>query len=150
VLGCLLPLFACVLLSGGGYLAFRAGIITPNQVLNVVGLGPASFEINNLRDDTITVSFTQLDAPKDSSPNRSSVTLKSFDVRSRQISDPGRYRIDFTASAGGASLGTCTLTIRGGAKYQFVALPARILINMPDSPPARSADLTVSTSSLCR
>ncbi len=120
------------------------------MVLSLVGLGPASFEINNLRDETITVSFTQLDPAKDSSPNRSSVTLKAFDVLSLQIATAGRYRVDFTPSAGGASLGTCTMSIKGSARYQFVALPARILINTPDSPPSRGSDLTVSTSSLCR
>lgn len=150
LLGCLLPLVLCLFVSAGGFLAYRGGLINPNMLLNLVGLGPADITVENLRDDGVRVLITQVDVAKDSSPTTASLSLKAFEVRGHRISNAGRYRIDFKADPGGAGLGSCLLTVKSGATYQFVALPAAILINRVNDPVSTGRDLNVATSSLCR
>jgi len=123
--------------------------LTLNNLLNVVGLGPGSIEVDNFRDDKIEVNITQLEPPADSSSIKLSLRLGAFDVRSDTISQPGKYRVDFSTDKG-AKLGTCTLNVRSGDHYQFVALPERIAINRVNNPSSVGADFVVETSSLCR
>ncbi len=150
LLGCLLPLVLCLFVSAGGFLAYQGGLITPNMLLNLVGLGPADIEVDNFRDDGVRVSILELDPPKDSSASQSSLSLKAFEVRGRRIDRTGRYRIEFRSDPGGASLGTCVLTAKSGAKYQFVALPSSIIINRVNDPVSVGRDLNIATSALCR
>ena len=58
----------CVLSVGGGFWAYQSGAFTLNNLLNLVGLGPGSIEVDNFRDDKIEVKITQLEPAKDSSP----------------------------------------------------------------------------------
>lgn len=150
LLGCLLPLVLCLFVSAGGFLAYRGGLITPAMLLNLVGLGPADVTVENLRDDGVRVLIVQVDVAKDSSPTTASLSLKAFEVRGYRITNAGRYRIEFRADPSGAGLGTCLLTVKSGATYQFVALPSAILINRVNDPVSIGRDLNVATSTLCR
>ncbi|MGH2619702.1 MAG: FHA domain-containing protein, partial [Anaerolineales bacterium] len=60
--GCLVLILAGCGAGVGGYLAYRGGMLTPEMVLGLVGLGPAEIEVDNFRDDTVYVSIVQLDA----------------------------------------------------------------------------------------
>jgi hypothetical protein len=145
----LLIIVLIVLLGGGGFLAFRSGALTVNTLLHLVGLGPAQIEVNNFRDDHLQVSITPASASQTSTPSGDTLSLNAFDINSYRVTNPGKYRVDF-ATSDGATLGTCTLNLRGGDHYQFVALPEKIIVNRVNDPPTVGTDLILETSSFCR
>lgn len=148
--GCLAAVVSCGVLGLGGWLAYRAGLITPEKLMNLVGLGPADIEVDNLREDSIAVSIEQLDVPADSVGVSTSWEMSAFDIRAWRAADPGRYQFSFGTADGLGDLGVCTLTLRSGDRYQFAALPEVIVVSRAGHPPAEGADLIVSTSALCR
>ena len=150
LVGCLGLILAGCAAGVGGYLAYQGGLLTPEMVLGLVGLGPADLEVDNFREDLVSVSITQLDAPSESLPLEVALELNPLDVRTYRVQNPGQYRIDFATATGAADLGSCTLDLRSGDHYQFVALPERIVINRVDDPVSVGTDLIVSSSTLCR
>ncbi len=148
--GCVVLVFVCLLSVGGGFLAYQSGAFTLNNLLKIVGLGPGSIEVDNFRDDKIDVKIVQLEPPKDSSPIQMSLRLSAFDIGSKTIAQPGKYRVDFSTVDKNAKLGTCTLNVRSGDQYQFVMLPERIAVNRVNNPSSVGSDFVVETSSLCR
>ena len=148
--GCLVLILGGCAAGVGGYLAYQGGMLTPDMLLGLVGLGPAAIEVDNFRDDRVYVSIIQLDAPVNSTPLGASLDLNAFDIRTYRVGQPGQYQIDFGSSSGAADLGSCSLNVRSGDQYQFVTLPERIVINRIDNPVSVGTDLIVSTSSLCR
>jgi|GEM_PF-2670370 len=150
VAGCLVTLLGCGVISGGGVLAYMGGLITPNMLLNLVGLGPADIEVDNFRDDTIEVTILQLEVKQDKTPTQDSLEIEAFDIRTSRVQQPGRYQVDFGTTSGAADLGTCILTLRSGDLYQFVALPDKIVVNRVNHPPDNGRDLIVETSTLCQ
>ena len=148
--GCLVLILACLVTAGGGYLAYRNGLITANTFLNLAGLGPADIEFDNFRDDTLEVTILQLDVAQDQTPSQGSVEIASFDIHNYHVSSPGRYRVDFGLSYGADDLGSCTLTLKSGDQYQFVTLPERIAVNRANRPSKNGPDFVVETSALCR
>jgi hypothetical protein len=147
--GCLILILLLIVIIGGGYFALKSGTLKLTQVLNIVGLGPAQLEVDNFRDDAIKVSIKQLDVAKDSS-YPSVLDVKAFEIRLYKIPSRGRYHVSFGSAAGGTDLGTCTLGVRGGDQYQFVALPNRIVVNYKNQPSSAGSDFVIATSSLCR
>jgi len=148
LVGCLVLGLGGVVLAVGGFVAYQSGLLTVDSALNLIGLGPADVEVDNFRDDTIQVAIVQLDAPADSLPMEVSLEINPFDIRTYRLQNPGRYRMDF--NAGAADLGTCTLNVKSGDEFQFVALPDGIVINPVDDPVSVGSDLVVATSALCR
>lgn len=152
--GCLGLILVILILGVGGYLAFRSGALTPANLLstamNIAGLGPASIEVDNFRDDAIQAEIQQVEVAKDASAASGSLQLNPYDIKVYQSQGPGRYRVEFIGGTGGVSLGGCTLTLKGGDKYQFVALPDRIAVNRVNNPSAVGTDFVIETSSLCR
>ena len=148
--GCLVLILGGCAAGVGGYLAYQGGMLTPDMLLGLVGLGPAAIEVDNFRDDSVYVSIVQLDGPVDSTPLGTSLDLNAFDIRTYRVGQPGQYQIDFGSSSGAADLGSCSLNVRSGDQYQFVALPEMLVINQVDDPVTIGSDLIVSTSSLCR
>ncbi|MBI5051974.1 MAG: hypothetical protein HZB52_01750 [Chloroflexi bacterium] len=148
--GCVVVMLLCVLSVGGGFWAYQSGAFTLNNLLNVVGLGPGNIEVDNFRDDKIEVKITQLEPPKDSSPIQSSFRLSAFDVRSYTVSQPGKYRVEFSTVDKNIKLGACILNVRSGDQYQLVLLPERIVVNRANNPSSVGKDFVVETSSLCR
>lgn len=148
--GCLALILLLLVGGGGGYLAFQTGMITPATLLNLVGMGPGYIEVNNFRDDAIQVTIRQMDVAKDSTAISSGLNLKAFDVNSHRVENPGRYRVEFRATRGGADLGNCALTIRSGDQYQFVATPEQLIVNRANNPASVGTDLIVASSKFCR
>ncbi len=147
---CLILIALLVIVAVGGFLAYQSGALTPAMLLNLVGLGPGDIEVDNFRDDGIQVSIKQIDPSKDSAPLQRSLSLNAFDVKSYRVQNPGRYLVEFRATRGNASLGACTLSVRSGDAYQFVALPERIAVNRANNPSSVGTDFVIQTSSLCR
>lgn len=148
--GCLALILLLLVGGGGGYLAFQNGMITPATLLNLVGMGPGYIEVNNFRDDAIQVTIRQMDVAKDSTAISSGLNLKAFDINSHRVENPGRYRVEFRATRGGADLGNCALTIRSGDQYQFVATPEQLIVNRANNPASVGTDLIVASSKFCR
>jgi|GEM_PF-1090679 len=151
--GCLIVCLVLIALVAsvavGGFLAYQSGALTPATLLNLVGLGPGDIEVDNFRDDAIQVSIRQVEVAPDAAPASGALSLDPFDIKSYRAQNPGRYRVEFALKQGG-TLGTCTLTVKSGDRYQFVALPARIAVNRANNPSSVGTDFVVQTSSLCR
>jgi hypothetical protein len=149
--GCLLPLVLVLLLAVGGFVAFQQGLVTKDGLLNILGMGPGSVEIDNFRNETVYVTLTPLDTSKGSTPAAAATLLLSpFDIASRRIESPGRFRVDFGTSRGGANLGTCSLTVKSGDQYQFVSLADKVIVNRTNNPASSGRDFVIGTSALCR
>lgn len=146
--GCLALVLLVLVCGIGGYWAVQSGALTPANLLNLVGLGPADIEVDNFRDDRIGVRVTQTDSGKDPVPLGDFV-LSAFDVQAFRIPQPGKVRVEFV-TASRASIAVCNLSVRSGDRYQFVALPDKIVVNRVNSPPTVGRDLILATSSLCR
>ena len=147
--GCLVLLVLLVACVGGAYFAVRSGALTTATFLNLAGLGPARIEVDNFRDDAISVNFLQTDAAKGSTPVQGSIQLNAFDVKTFHTPNAAKFRLDFATTVG-RNVGSCNLTVRSGDEIQFVALPDKILVNRVNSPPQSGADLVLQSSSLCR
>jgi hypothetical protein len=86
----------------------------------------------------------------DVNANASSLEVGSLEIYNWHVQQPGHYRVDFSVTSGGDELGTCTLNLKSGDQYQFVALPERIVVNRANRPSDSGPDFVVETSSLCR
>lgn len=148
--GCLAVIALVVCAAVLGFVGFQSGMLTPNTLLNLAGLGPATIEVTNFRDDPIQVSVTAPRASDESAPARTDLDLNAFDIKSTQTSNAGKYLVEFRAPQGAGALGICNLTVRGGDQFQFVVLPERIVVNRVNSPPAVGRDLIITTSQYCR
>ncbi len=147
--GCLAVVVLALIAGVGVYVGFQNGMITRTTVLNLVGLGPGDIEVDNFRDDAIQVNIQQIAASQDSTPSPSALSLNAFDIKSFRAQNPGKYRVDFALKKGGG-LGTCSLNIKSGDHYQFVALPGGILVNRSNNSSSVGRDLNIVTSSFCR
>ena len=146
LIGCLLPIALCVIISLGGFVAFRAGIIS----LTTFGLGPGDIVVDNRRGDALRVSILELGPPSGTAPIRGALALNGPESRTYRAAVPGRYQIDFGLASGGSPLGTCLLNVKSGGRYQFVALPDAITITQVDPAAAPAAGQSIATSALCR
>lgn len=146
LIGCLLPLGLCVVLSLGGFVAFRAGLIS----LTTFGLGPGDMNVANRRGDAIRVSILELAPPSGTAPIRGALALNSSDTRTYRVDVPGQYQVDFKLEAGGTALGTCLLTVKSGGRYQFEANADSITITLVDPAVTPGAGESIATSALCR
>lgn len=148
--GCATALLLLIVCGVGGYWGFTSGTITLPAVLRLVGMGPATIEVDNFRDDRIDVTLRQLDTSGDSPGMEGALQLNAFDVKSLNTPQAGRFRVTFAVSGSRLNLGACTLTLRSGDLYQFVVLPERLVVNRVNNPVNVARDLLVDTSALCR
>jgi hypothetical protein len=146
LIGCLLPLVVCGLLGVGGFVAFRAGLIS----LNTFGLGPGDISVVNRRGDAIRVAILELAPPSGTAPIRGALALRGSESRPYRVDVPGRYQVDFSVEASGAKLGTCLLTVKSGGRYRFEASSDSITITLGDPAATPGAGENIATSALCR
>ena len=151
--GCVAVLMLCLISVVGVFFAIRSGAITQTTLLNLVGLGPATIEVMNFRDDAIQASITPLSESKEGTTEEESgknLALKAFEVSSYRASNPGKYRVEIRPTSKSTPAGLCTLTVRGGDLYRFIALPDGIMVNRANSPSMTGKDLVLETSAFCR
>jgi hypothetical protein len=146
LLGCLLPIVLCVVLSLGGYVAVRAGLIS----LNTFGLGPGDVSVTNRRGDAIRVSILELAPPSGTAPIRGALALRGSESKLYRVDVPGRYQVDFSLEASGAKLGTCLLSVKSGGRYQFEAGSDIVTITLVDPAAKPGAGENIAASALCR
>ena len=151
-----------IVVAVGLFIAIRTNTITQGDILNVAGLGPATLEVDNLRDDAVSVSIEPIEGSSGSpstppSPggggisfSGESLALNPYDIKIKRLDNPGKYRVMFQTSKGDKALGTCVLNVRGGDTMQFVTLANNITINRVNNPLSSGSDLVVTTSSLCK
>lgn len=126
-------------------IGIATGAIPPRVLLNLVGLGPASVEIDNFRDDRVSAELVQLGGDEAASE----ADLNPFDIKMVRAANAGRYRLTVTAE-NGSPVVECTFNARGGDRYQFVLLPEDTVVNRNDDVPASGSELLADRSSLCR
>jgi ribosomal protein L40E len=151
LLGCCVGIpILCLVSLVGGYFAFRSGVIRQTTLLNLVGLGPGSITIMNLSDAAIQVTFTPVKDSKDGESAGLNLKLSVSEVSTREAT-PGKYRIEILRESAGASMeGACTMTLRSGDRYRYVALPNGIIVDRANSPSKKAEDLVPETSAFCR
>ena len=145
--GCFTILLVLVLgLVGGGIYAYQTRLITPRLVLDAVGFGAAEVEFLNLRDDTIRADLAPA-SQADAVP--ATLRLAPYELRTYRAVRPTRLAITLLGEDG-ASLGTCTLDLRSGDRFQLVALPDAALVRPVGVTPASGRDLLLAESGSCR
>lgn len=139
----------CLIGAVGFYFAFRSGVITKKQLLNLVGIGPGTIKAMNLRDDQIRVVLTPIKESDAVEPDEATYNLDSFAITSHDTKDAGRYRVEYQTKSG-LMRSSCALTVRGGDQYRFVFLPNGTLLLRENSPSNDPKDLIPETSAFCR
>ena len=155
--GCLVLVVLVVAVGVGGYFAIQNGVITPNTLLNLVGMGPASVQIDNFRDDKVNVEFLQTGSdvvnvgaqPSETpTPFETAKDIGALDITSVEVPEAGRYKLTITAA--GKPVAQCTMPVKSGDRIQIVLLPTTALITRNDDTPTTGSELVLGTSSLCR
>jgi hypothetical protein len=144
LVGCLLPIALCALLSLGGFVALRTGIIS----LTALGLGPGDISVENRRGDAIRVAIVELAPPSGEAPIRASLLLNASDQRAYRVNVPGRYQVDFALESNGAKLGFCLLTVKSGGSYTFTATTDAVTAASAET--AGTPAQNIATSVMCR
>lgn len=150
--GCATVLIIILVALVALYFAFRSGILTEAKLLGLVGLGPGTIEVINLRDDAIQASITPLSESDDTTEEspESTLDLKEFEFGSFGAPRPGKYRVEIEPNGKSAATGVCTLTVRSGDLYRFIALADGVMVNRANSPSTKGEDLVLETSAFCR
>ncbi|HEX8217592.1 MAG TPA: zinc ribbon domain-containing protein [Chloroflexia bacterium] len=134
-----------------GYFLLQNGTITQRGILNTLGMGTGEAAVLNLTDGDLSVDIVSLgDSSSDSTLLETNLSLKPTDSDSFTSIRPGRYRLTFTATVGGAASGTCSLQVGSGDVYQFVALNEGVVVTSEKYTPTTAADMNMATSSLCK
>lgn len=147
VLGILFLLFV-----GGGvglFFAYQGGYINQVAILNAIGQGYGEMSIVNIRKDAIAALLTPLDADAEEL-SENALNIDVTGISSFRALKPGRYQLDLKKAAGEDVLGTCTLQIKSGDVYQFVAVPHGVVVTRDSAKTATAQELNMKTSSLCQ
>ena len=153
--GCLTALLVIgilfLLVVGGGvglFFAYQGGYINQVQILNAIGQGYGEMSIVNIRKDALHALLTPLAADAEAL-SENSLNIDVAGISSFRALKPGRYQLDLTKAAGEA-VGTCTLQIKSGDVYQFVAVPHGVVVTRDSAKTATAQELNMKTSSLCQ
>jgi hypothetical protein len=147
--GCLIVLVG---LCGGVallYFLIQNGTITQRQILNTIGLGTGEVNVLNLLDSSLSVTLEPLSTGTPDPYSNSSLTIEAAESDAFIGLAPGRYKLNFTSGADGAS-SECTIKVDSGDNYRFVAVPEGVGIFREKEAPQSSEDVNVGTSPLCQ
>ena len=115
-------------------------------MLDAAGFGAASVEFLNLRDDAIRADLAPA-SQADAVP--AALRLAPYELRTHRAVRPTRLAITIVTEDG-SILGTCTLDLRPGDRYQLVALPDVALVRDLGQAPGSGRDLLLGESGACR
>jgi hypothetical protein len=128
-------------------IALFTGVIRTGSLLNLLGMGPSSVEVTNLRDNPISVVLQKTNS--DGTTVTSTGDLNNFDVRNLTAGEPGHFQLTVTDSTG-AQVASCSLNVTAGSRWQFVVMDQVTVVTRNGEKPPSSDDLFTSSSSLCR
>ena len=115
----------------------------------IAGYLTARLSLFNVADDDVSVSLTYID-PQSGPFEFGTYPLGPLDQLSHEV-PPGLYRVAFKVAAGPDKPPTCTIDLKDGSTVTFfVASPDAIAVTRTGTKPAKSADVFVATSSLCK
>jgi hypothetical protein len=103
----------------------------------------------NLADADLAVTVTYIDPAGGASESLGTYSIQSFSQQMNAL-PPATYRLDFRQPAGSSTGPRCTISVKDGQAYSFVAVPGAIAISRAGYKPASARDLFVATSSLCQ
>jgi len=148
--GCAGVIMLCLIGAVGFYFAFRSGVITQKQLLNLIGLGPGTITVMNFRDDAIQAVIKPIKPSEEREPVGKAYNLDAYEIITQETNEAGKYRVDIRITKTGEAQGSCALNVRGGDEYRFVSLPNGILVTRKNSPSSDPKDLFPETSAFCR
>jgi len=114
----------------------------------VLGMGPGEIYVQNLRDDTVTLTVERLDG-------QANVTgayedqLGPGDVRTYPNRETRPSDVHFVAAAE-TNLGTCHMTVGGNGRFTFMVLPDIVVVSSAGETATRGDDFVIGTSPLCQ
>lgn len=151
--GCLLTIFWLIVilavLAGAGYWAVQTGRVSLIQVSAML-TGVGEISVVNSSDGVLRVVYTRLDTEDGVPAEMDSQSLASFDIGGRGGMEPGRYRLDFSATGDQPPPVSCTLHLDRSDTYTFVAVPQGIAVVRKGQSGQSAAELAVQSSSLCQ
>jgi hypothetical protein len=150
VSGCAAVLMLVLIALVALFFALRSGALSSAKLLSIIGLGPGTIEVMNFRDDAIQIDFTEVKESGQSTQPDKTIALDAYGISSDPAVSRGTYLVAFSAKTGTAALGSCTLTVRAGDLYRFVALANGIIVDRDNSPSSKGEDLILTTSAYCR
>jgi pSer/pThr/pTyr-binding forkhead associated (FHA) protein len=151
-------LVTCMALFGGVYWLYKSDRATQKQALTLIGLGPATIQVENLGDVKVYLFMTSILGRTSGDGVKPDFLWEvgSYGANEKTNQQAGEYRIDFGTQSGDMDLGTCIFSIKSGEIYHFVVLPGYILVDRTKYPqflnpnPASIDEFVVATSSLCK
>lgn len=102
----------------------------------------------NLADADLAVTVTYIDPASGQSEALGTYSVQSFAQQTNAL-PPASYRLDFRQPPDSSTGPRCTIAVKDGQAYSFVAVPGAIAISRAGYTPAHARDLFVATSSLC-
>jgi hypothetical protein len=108
----------------------------------------ATIRLLDLADDDLAVTVSFVDPNSPDPQALGTYTLGSSGQQSDAV-PPGTYRLDFRQPSGSKTGPTCTITIKKGGVFTFVAVPGALAVSRKGYTPTKAADLFVPSSSLC-
>jgi hypothetical protein len=102
----------------------------------------------NLADADLAVTVTYIDPDSGQSVALGTYTVQSFAQQTNAL-PPASYRLDFRQPPDSSTGPRCTIAVKDGQAYSFVAVPGAIAISRAGYTPADARDLFLATSSLC-
>lgn len=109
----------------------------------------ATIRLLDLADGDLAVTVTFIDPNSPQPQALGTYTLGSSGEQSDSV-PPGTYRLDFRQPSGSTTGPTCTITIKKGGVFSFIAVPGSIAVSQAGYTPTKAGELFVPTSSLCR
>lgn len=102
----------------------------------------------NVADADLAVTVTYVDPAGGQPQALGTYSVLTFGQQTSAL-PAATYRLDFRQPPGSATGLTCTIAVKNGQAFTFVAVPGAIAISRVGYTPTRGRDLFVATSSLC-
>jgi len=139
-----------IILGGGGYYLYTSGQYTINDVLNLVGRGPAEIQIVNLSDGDLYAELIYIDEETGETSHHTSLDLASYDISTMRDLSAGQFQLNLSTSLGVPEDGICWLNLRGGDIYRFVVVPDGVGVILSGEDVDSAEEVDIRTSSLCQ
>jgi hypothetical protein len=115
----------------------------------IANLLTASITLIDVADTDLAAAVTYVDPSSGDSGSLGTRVVGPSEQIAESV-PAGTYRIEFRLPASSATKQTCTIAVKDGAAFTFVAVPGAIAVSRMGYTPATAADLFVGSSPLCK